>query len=100
LVSALTTRFRDLQMAVAPLLQLWMYGSCILFPLSMVSPEYQRILILNPVVPIVESFRFAVMGQGQIEIWQWLVSLVVTLLISFVGLIMFNRVEKNMADTI
>jgi lipopolysaccharide transport system permease protein len=100
LVSALTTRFRDLQMAVAPFLQLWMYGSCILFPLSMVPPEYQQILILNPIVPIVESFRFAVMGQGQIEIWQWLVSLAVTVLIFFVGLIMFNRVEKNMADTI
>lgn len=66
----------------------------------MVPPEYQQILILNPIVPIVESFRFAVMGQGQIEIWQWLVSLAVTVLIFFVGLIMFNRVEKNMADTI
>jgi lipopolysaccharide transport system permease protein len=48
LVSAMTTRFRDLQMAVAPFLQLWMYGSCILFPLSMVPLEYQKILILNP----------------------------------------------------
>ncbi len=99
-IAAMTTRFRDLQLAVAPLIQMWMYGSCIIFPLSAAPPELQNILILNPIVPIVESFRFAVMGQGQIEIWQWLVSLVVTLLALAVGLIMFNRAEKTMADTI
>lgn len=99
-VAAVTTRFRDLQMAVPPFLQMWMYGSCILFPLSMASPTIQNILILNPMVPIVESFRFAMMGQGQVEIWQWLVSVVVTLLILVIGLISFNRAEKTMADTI
>ncbi|MBE2179091.1 MAG: ABC transporter permease [Chthoniobacterales bacterium] len=99
-VAAVTTRFRDLQMAVPPFLQMWMYASCILFPLSMASPAIQNILILNPMVPIVESFRFAMMGQGQVEIWQWLVSVVVTLLILVVGLISFNRAEKTMADTI
>lgn len=99
-VAAVTTRFRDLQMAVPPFLQMWMYGSCILFPLSMAPPALQNILILNPMVPIIESFRFAMMGQGQVEIWQWLVSLLVTLLILVVGLISFNRAEKTMADTI
>ncbi len=99
-VAAVTTRFRDLQMAVPPFLQMWMYASCILFPLSMASPAIQNILILNPMVPIVESFRFAMMGQGQVEIWQWLVSVVVTLLILVIGLISFNRAEKTMADTI
>jgi lipopolysaccharide transport system permease protein len=99
-VAALTTRFRDLQMAVPPLLQMWMYGSCILFPLSMAPPTLQNILILNPMVPIIESFRFAMMGQGQVEIWQWLVSVAVTLLILCIGLISFNRAEKTMADTI
>jgi len=100
LIAALTTRFRDLQMAVAPFIQLWMYGSCIFYPLSVASPEIQRLLILNPMVPIVESFRFAVMGQGTVEIWQWLVSVAVTAVIFMAGLIMFNRAEKTMADTI
>lgn len=99
-VAAVTTRFRDLQMAVPPFLQMWMYASCILFPLSMAPPSLQNILILNPMVPIVECFRFALMGQGQVEIWQWLVSVLVTLLILAVGLISFNRAEKTMADTI
>ena len=99
-IAAVTTRFRDLQMAVPPFIQLWMYGSCIFFPLSSAPTHLQNILIFNPVVPIVESFRFAMMGQGQIQIWQWLVSLAVTLLVLLVGLIEFGRAEKTMADTI
>jgi lipopolysaccharide transport system permease protein len=99
-IAALTTRFRDLQMAVPPFLQLWMYMSCIIYPLSVVPPHLQNLLILNPLVPIVETFRFAMMGQGQIEIWQWLVSVAVTSLIALVGLVLFNRAEKTMADTI
>lgn len=99
-IAALTTRFRDLQMATAPLIQFWMYGSCIFYPLSSVPPEIQKILIFNPIVPIVESFRFAMMGQGTVEIWQWLISLVVTLLVLLIGVTEFGRAEKTVADTI
>jgi lipopolysaccharide transport system permease protein len=100
LISALTTRFRDLQMAVAPGIQLWMYASCIFFPRSIVPENLQWLMTLNPVVPIVEAFRFAMMGQGQVEIWQWLASLALTLVILAAGLIEFGRAEKTMADTI
>jgi lipopolysaccharide transport system permease protein len=99
-VAALTTRFRDLQLAVPPFIQLWMYASCIFYPLSSAPANLQKILIFNPIVPIVESFRFAMMGQGKIEIWQWLVSVVVTAVVLMVGLIEFGRAEKTMADTI
>jgi lipopolysaccharide transport system permease protein len=100
LISALTTRFRDLQLAVAPGIQLWMYASCIFYPRSVVPDYLQWIMTINPVVPLVESFRFAIMGQGQVEIWQWLVSLGITFVILIVGLIEFGRAEKTMADTI
>lgn len=100
LISALTTRFKDLQLAVAPGIQLWMYASCIFFPRSMVPPDYQWVMILNPVVAIVEAFRFAMMGKGEVEIWQWLVSVAITLAIFFLGIIEFGRAEKNFADTI
>ena len=100
LISALSTRFRDLQVAVAPMVQLWMYGSCIFYPRSIV-PEYlQWLMTLNPVVPIIEGFRFALMGQGQVEIWQWLSSLAITFLLLLAGLIEFGRAEKTFADTI
>lgn len=100
LVAALTTRYRDLQMIVAPLLQMWMYASCVIFPLSSVPPPWQHILVLNPMVPIIECFRFAIMGQGQVEIWQWLLSVFETAIILVAGLVLFNRAEKTMADTI
>ena len=100
LTSALTTRFRDLQLAIQPGIQLWMYASCIFFPRSIVPPGWQWIMVANPVVPIVEAFRFAMMGRGEVEIWQWLVSVAITLVILIVGLIEFGRAEKTFADTI
>lgn len=100
LISALTTRYRDLQIAVAPLVQLWMYASCIFYPRSSVPENLQWIMNLNPVVPIVETFRFALMGQGQVEIHQWVFSLVITMALLLLGLIGFTRAERTMADTI
>jgi len=100
LIAALTTRFRDLQMVVSPAIQLWMYGSCIFFPRSMVGEQYQWLMNINPIVPIVESFRFALMGQGDVVIWQWLVSLAITLILLIIGLWAFKRAEENFADTI
>jgi lipopolysaccharide transport system permease protein len=57
-------------------------------------------MTLNPVVPIIEGFRFSLMGQGQVEIWQWLASLAITLLLLIAGIIEFGRAEKTFADTI
>ena len=100
LISAMTTRYRDLQIAVAPMIQLWMYASCVIFPRSAVPEHLQWLMTLNPVVPIVETFRFALMGQGQVEIYQWLASLGITIVLLVVGLVEFNRAERTMADTI
>jgi len=100
LISALTTRFKDLQLAVPPGIQMWMYASCIFFPRSMVPDSFQWIMIINPVVPIVEAFRFAMMGKGDVEIWQWLVSLGITVVVFIIGIVEFGRAEKNFADTI
>jgi len=100
LISALTTRFRDFQLAVAPGIQLWMYGSCIFYPRSMVPDQLQWLMTLNPVVPIIEAFRFAMMGQGKVEISQWLASVAITLFFLVLGLAAFGRAEKTFADTI
>ena len=100
IIAALTTRYRDLQIAVAPMVQLWMYASCIFYPRSAVPQNFQWIMSLNPVVPIIETFRFALVGQGQVEIYQWLLSLVITLMLLLAGLIGFTRAERTMADTI
>ncbi len=100
LISALSTRFRDLQVAVAPAIQLWMYASCIFYPRSIVPENLQWLMTINPIVPIIEGFRFALMGQGQVEIYQWLASLAVTAILLIIGLVEFGRAEKTFADTI
>jgi lipopolysaccharide transport system permease protein len=100
LVAALTTRFRDLQLAVPAWLQLWMYGSCIMFPRSIVPDNLQWVMTLNPLPAIVEAFRFSILGQGDVEIYQWLISLFLTLVIFAAGIIEFGRAEKTFADTV
>ena len=100
LVSALTTRYRDLMMLVTFGVQLWMYASCVAYPLSLIPAEYRWLLALNPMVPIIESFRFAFLGAGIIERWQLAVGAIESAVILFAGLVMFCRVEKKFTDTI
>lgn len=100
IISALTTRYRDLQMALNFGVQLWMYASCIFYPRSEVPAQFQWLMTINPVVPIIESFRFAFMGVGKVEISQLLIGIGISTVIFIWGLIVFQRTEKNFADTI
>lgn len=100
LVSALTTRYRDLAVVVGFGVQLWMYASAVVYPLSSIPRESRWLLVLNPMVPIIEAFRFAFLGTGVVEIWQIGLSLAISAFVFFAGIIMFCRVEKSVADTI
>ena len=100
IVSALTTRFRDLAFMVQFGTQLWMYASCVVYPLSQIPKEWRLLFILNPMVPIIESFRFAFLGGGIVEIWHLAVSAVLTLILLLIGLSMFSRAEKTFMDTV
>ena len=99
IISALTTKYRDLAVLVTFGVQLWMYGSAIIFPVSSIPQRWGEILMLNPVVPIVEAFRYAFTGNGTFSILYLGISIVVTLIILLGGVIIFNRVEKTFMDT-
>lgn len=100
LVSALTTRYKDLNMAVGFGVQLWMYGSGVIIPRSEVPAQYQWLMSLNPMVPVVESFRFAFLGAGMVEFSQLATGAVLSLVIFLWGVVVFNRVERTFTDTI
>jgi lipopolysaccharide transport system permease protein len=100
LVSALTTRYRDLQQLVAFGVQLAMYATPVIYPLSSVPQAYRWLLRANPVAPIVEGFRFAFLGSGTIEPQHLAYSLACAVGILFVGLFLFNRVETTFMDTV
>ena len=100
LVSGLTTRFRDLQIMLGFFMQLWMYASCVAYPLSSVPENFRWLFALNPMVFIIEAFRFAFMGQGTVYLWQICASMVVSIVVVFFGLALFNKMERTCVDMI
>lgn len=100
IVSALTTRYRDLKVLVGFGVQLLMYGTPIIYPLSALPEPYKSWAALNPITPIVEVFRHAFLGSGSVSVPQLIYSLVVISVILFFGIILFNRVERTFMDTV
>lgn len=100
IVSALTTKYRDLQQLVTFGVQLLMYATPIVYPLSVVPDKYKWLALANPMAPIVETFRYAFLGSGSINVAYLLYSTATTVIILFLGVILFNRVEKTFMDTV
>ena len=100
LISSVTTKYRDLTFAMTFLVQLWMYATPVVYPLSIVPEKYRLFAILNPMTSIVESFRVAFLGKGSIEPFHIAISAIVTLLVFIAGVIMFSRIEKTFMDTV
>ncbi|GFI42005.1 inner membrane transport permease YadH [Thomasclavelia cocleata] len=100
IISSMTTKYRDLVVLVTFGVQLWMYGTPIVFPLSQIPVKWQGLMLLNPIAPIVETFRYAFLGSGSIP-WFYLgISVVTTIIVLFIGIVLFNKVQKTFMDTI
>ncbi len=100
LVSALTTKYRDLQMLVAFGIQLLMYATPIIYPVSSIPDKYRWIIEVNPMTSVIETFRYAFLGAGGFSWNGLLYSLIFTICIFFFGLLIFNNTEKNFMDTV
>ncbi len=101
IISSLTTKYRDLAILVTFGVQLWMYITPIVYPISQLGPGLMRtVLLINPVTAPVEAFRYAVLGQGTVDPMFIAISWGVTLLVAVFGVMLFNRVEKTFMDTV
>ena len=105
IISAATTKYRDLRMLVSFGVQLWMYASPVaydMFSMGAFAPggKYYTLYMLNPVTPIVNLFRYAYLGIGQIDWLHYGISWATTLVLLFVGIVLFSRVEKTFMDTV
>ena len=101
IISSLTTKYRDLSILVTFGIQLWMYITPIVYPLSQIGDGLiRKILLLNPVTAPVELLRYAVLGQGAVMPGYLALSWAVTLIVAAVGVMIFNRVEKTFMDTV
>jgi len=101
LVAAATNRFRDLSVGMQIGLQLWMFGSAVVFPLSRVAnPDDRWMFYLNPMVPVIESFRYAFFGVSSVEAWHIALSAAISVVVFLLGIIVFNQAEQTAVDTI
>ncbi|MBQ7779524.1 MAG: ABC transporter permease [Clostridia bacterium] len=100
IISALTTKYRDLSMLVGFGLNLWQYATPVAYGLMLIPQNYIGLYHLNPVTPAILSFRYGVFGVGYFDLAYYLIGWAITLLIAFLGLLLFNRIEKNFADTV
>lgn len=100
IISSLTTKYRDLKVLVGFGVSLWMYITPIIYPISTLSDKMQKMCLLNPMAPIIEMFKFSIIGTGSVRLEYWGISWIITCLVCFVGVILFNRTEKTFMDTV
>lgn len=104
IISAVTTKYRDMQMLVGFGLQLWQYASPVAYGLKLISDggwsRFMGLYMLNPVTPIITTFRYGLFGFGYFDLKYYLISWAVSLVIFFIGLILFSRIERTFMDTI
>jgi lipopolysaccharide transport system permease protein len=100
IVSSMTTKYRDLRFLVQFGVQLLMYVSPVIYPLSSMSPKYQALIRLNPLTSIVETFRYAYLGSGSVSLLQLGYSFAIMLIAIVIGTLLFNQVETTFMDTV
>ena len=105
--SSLTTKYRDLQVLLSFLVQLWMYATPIVYPLSQTGSmrfmgvPVHTFMCLNPVTPIIETFKYGFLGCGEFVGWRWLIySFIFMCLLLGAGIVVFNKVQKSFMDTV
>jgi len=100
IISSMTTKYRDLTLLFTFVVQLWMYATPIIYPLSTMSPKKQMIMSLNPVTSIVETFKYGTMGVGTFS-WGMLgYSFVFMVVLMSIGIVVFNKVQRSFMDTV
>ena len=100
IISALTTKYRDLTFLVSFGIQLLMYATTVIYPLSSAPAKYKWIIMANPITAVIEAFRYGFLGTGSFS-WGLLgYATLVTIILLLLGMVIFTKVEKNFIDTV
>jgi lipopolysaccharide transport system permease protein len=100
IISSMTTKYRDLTILFTFIVQLWMYATPIIYPLSSMSSKRQWIMALNPVTSIVETFKYGTMGVGTFSWGQLGYSFGFMVVLMVIGIVIFNKVQRSFMDTV
>ena len=93
IISSLTIKYRDFNNILALGIQLWMYATPIIYPVSIIPDKYRWISQINPMTALVEAFKFGLIGAGSVNVPLLIYSFLFSIVIFFIGIILFNRVE-------
>ena len=100
IITSLTTKYRDLRFLIQFGIQLWMYATPIIYPLSTLDGKLKTIALINPMTSIIETFKYGFLGHGTFNWYYLTYSLIFTIVIIFVGILIFNKTEQNFMDTV
>ena len=98
--SSFTTKYRDLIFLLGFAVQLLMFASCVVFPVTMYSAKAQSVLMLNPIVTIMEAIKYTLTGAGVFSVYYLLINTLTILFFFLLAIVMFNRTEKSFMDTV
>jgi lipopolysaccharide transport system permease protein len=100
IISSMTTKYRDLTYLVSFGVSLWMYATPVIFPVSSIPEQWRWVANVNPITPLIETFRAGFLGAGDASWARLGYSAAFMILVMFIGVIIFNRVEKTFIDTV
>jgi lipopolysaccharide transport system permease protein len=100
IISAMTTKYRDLTFLIQFGIQLWMYATPVIYPITQIPEKYRSLIMANPVSPIVVAFKYGFTGSGVFSVSAIIYSAIFAVVLLFISLIVFNRVEKTFMDTV
>ena len=100
IISSLTTKYRDLTYFISFGITLVMYVTPVIYPISSIPEKLRFFIEYNPISPIIEAFRYGFMGKGSFSLFDLGYSLVVMVIVLFIGIVLFNKTERTFMDTI
>lgn len=100
IVTSLTTKYRDLKFLLDTMIQLLMYVSPIIYPLSLAQGVFRKVLLLNPMTPVLEALKYAFLGTGVFSYTYLAYSALFAIVLVFLGMLVFQRTERNFIDTV
>ena len=100
LFTSLTVKYRDLNFLIQFGVQLLMYASPVIYPVSTIPEAYRNYILFNPITPILEGFKYAFLGAGSFNVWMLFYSIAFTAVVLILGTLVFNKTEKNFIDTV
>jgi lipopolysaccharide transport system permease protein len=100
LIASCTAKYRDLQHVLPLVVQVWLYLTPVIYPLSKVPVRWQWAVALNPLAPLVEMTRYLLLGRGEVHAGQYVYSVCISALLLFAGVMIFQRTERTFIDTV